>query len=167
VASAPSDEAAAAERPALVIVVSPVRASGRFEARLAGTDNLLAASSRQPFGDAARALTAQGHDRGAAVVMKHRGSDTVALWARLGTAAQLTVEEGGRIPRFRRWKAPPHAAGTPWSGFCKESNRAAHEGPSASTAAPSHNAGTSDPGAAERAAEAASADADLGNGGDR
>jgi hypothetical protein len=74
VASAPSDEAAAAERPALVIVVSPAGAPGRFEARLPGTDNLLAASSRQPFVDAARVLIAHGHDPGAAVVMKHRGT---------------------------------------------------------------------------------------------
>jgi hypothetical protein len=102
VASAALDEAATAERPALVIVVSTVRAPGRFEARLAGTDNLLVASSRQPLVDAARVLIAHGHDPGAAVVMKHRGSDTVALSARLGIAAGLAVDEAGR-PRFTRW----------------------------------------------------------------
>jgi hypothetical protein len=156
------------ERPTeLVITVSPTGSPGRFRAVLAGTGELQVGSSRQPFMDAARVLIENGRDPGAVLVMKHAGTDAVALWARLGTAAQLTVEEGDRIPRFRRWKALLDAAGTPWSGFCEESNREAREAPSASTAAPSHNAGTSGHGAAERAGEPASADADLGNGGDR
>jgi len=151
----------------LVVAVSPTASPSRFRAVLAGTGELQVESSRQPFMDAARVLIENGRDPGAVLVMKHAGTDAVALRARLGTAARLTVEEGDRIPRFRCWKASPHAAGTPWSGFCEGSNREAHEAPSPSTAVPPHNAGTSGPGAAERADEPASADADLGNGGGR
>jgi hypothetical protein len=83
------------------IVVAPVKKPGRFEARLGG--ELLIASSRIPFCAAARALIAQGRDLDATLIMRHRGSDAVALHARLGTAAGLKVDE--RQTRLVRWNA--------------------------------------------------------------
>jgi hypothetical protein len=104
-------QAVAAGRPALVIIVSPA-SSGRFCARLAEGDELLVASSRQPFVDAARVLIEKGHDADAALVMKHAGTDTVALRSRIGTAAGLTVDERSR-PLFTRWMPFPRAAVSP------------------------------------------------------
>jgi hypothetical protein len=49
---------------------------------------------------AARVLVEKGYDPNVLLVMKHSGSDIVALRARLGKAAKLTVEEGPHGPRF-------------------------------------------------------------------
>ena len=45
-------------------------------------------------------LVEKDYDPNALLVMKHLGSDTVALRALLGKAAKLTVEEGPHGPRF-------------------------------------------------------------------
>ena len=63
-------------------------------------DRLLCSSSRTPFVDAARALIAAGHDPEATLVMRHRGSNHDALWAKLGYAATLTVS-GSQFALFR------------------------------------------------------------------
>jgi hypothetical protein len=47
--------------------------AGRFSARVARSDKLLIASSRQPFYDAARALRASGINPSAKMTMKARG----------------------------------------------------------------------------------------------
>jgi hypothetical protein len=83
---------------------------GRFEARL---DNRVLAKSRTPFCDAARQLLDLGYDRDDVVTMRHAGSGTVALRAKVGVAARLTVSEEPR-PAFRRhveWMTSPSAAG--------------------------------------------------------
>jgi hypothetical protein len=84
VAGPRSGGSAAAERPALVLIVSPIKtAPGRFQARLSSTDELLVGSSRQPFLDAARLLIERGHDPNTAGVMKHAGSGggfSIAVW---------------------------------------------------------------------------------------
>jgi hypothetical protein len=88
------------------------------------TNELLVGSSRHPFVDAARVLIKNGHDPHAVLLMKHAGSDIVALKAPLAKAAKLSVEEGPNGPRFvpfrtgpkRRVAAPPIApsiTGTP------------------------------------------------------
>jgi hypothetical protein len=81
--------------------------AGRFMASLDG--RVLVQSSRQPLLDAARVLVGEGHDPGAVVTMRHAGSTTDALRARLGVAARLTVAEAAT--RFAGWK--PHPG---WSG---------------------------------------------------
>jgi hypothetical protein len=90
----------------LLIVVEPVGHRGRFRAGLDG--RVLVASSRTPFCDAARALLTEGFD--AATLMRHAGSATNALTATMGGAAQSTVEEGDRVPYFRRWRPSPRGA---------------------------------------------------------
>jgi hypothetical protein len=61
--------------------------------------------SRQPLLDAARVLVGEGHDPGAIITMRHVGSATDALRARLGVAARLTVAEAAT--RFAGWKPHP------------------------------------------------------------
>ena len=82
------------------------RPPGLYDAYL-GT-RLLAARTRQPFLDGARALVALGFDPGTTVVLKHIGSDTECLRARLGVAARLTVKERdrGRVT-FEPWQDAP------------------------------------------------------------
>jgi hypothetical protein len=95
----------------LVIVVEPVGHRGRFQARLDG--GVLVASSRTPFCDAARALLAEGVDPATRIMMRHAGSATDALTATVAVAAKLTVEDGDRVPYFRRWRPSPRAAQVP------------------------------------------------------
>jgi hypothetical protein len=99
---------ACSARVAIVIIVSPIRTSpGRFEARLASTDELLVGSSRQPFVDAARVLIEKGHHPATILVMKHLGSNIIALKAPLGKAAKLGVEEGPNGPRLVQYRTGP------------------------------------------------------------
>jgi hypothetical protein len=96
------------ERLSLIIIVSPIKISpGYFQARLADTDELLVGSSRQPFLDAARMLIENGHDPYAVLLMKHAGSNIVALKGRLSKAAKLGVEEGPTGPRFVPFRTGP------------------------------------------------------------
>jgi hypothetical protein len=89
------------ERSPISITVSPIKASpGRFQARLGSTGELLVGSSRQPFVDSARVLLEKGYDPNVTLQMVHAGSQVVALRARLGKAAKLSVEEGVNGPRF-------------------------------------------------------------------
>jgi hypothetical protein len=93
-------------RLSIVILVSAIRTwPGRFQARLASTDEVLVDSSRQPFVDAARALIERGYDPTSILEMKHEGSDIVALRGPLLKAARLSVEEGAKD------KAPPPRTG--------------------------------------------------------
>ena len=85
---------------ALVIVVSSTKLAGHFQAKLQDTEEVLVKNSRQPFLDGARVLVEKGYDPNALLVMKHLGSDIVALRAPLGKAAKLAVEEGPHGPRF-------------------------------------------------------------------
>jgi hypothetical protein len=81
---------------------------GRFEARLG--DQVLGASSRQPFLDGARRLIEIGHDPAARLVMRHAGSEIEALRSTIGAAARLTVrEDEKRGPELVRYKAFLHA----------------------------------------------------------
>jgi hypothetical protein len=94
-----------------VIVVAPIKLSpGHFQARLETTNELLVGSSRQPFLDAARVLIKNGHDPYAVLLMKHAGSDIVALKAPLAKAAKLGVEEGPNGPRFVPFRTGPSVA---------------------------------------------------------
>jgi hypothetical protein len=88
----------------ITLVVSPV-APGCFEARLDG--DCIVASSRTPFCDAARKLIDLGYDRAAILVMKHAGTEIVALRAPLLKAAKLNVEEGPYGPRFVAFRTGP------------------------------------------------------------
>ena len=82
------------------------RLPGRFDAVVDG--NVIVTATRQPFLDGARALLAEGANPQATIILKHPGSETDCLRARLGAAAKLTVEESNRgKPTFRRWKPRP------------------------------------------------------------
>jgi hypothetical protein len=100
--------APAAQSAPIVILVSPIRTSpGHFQARLESTDELLVGASRQPFVDSARVLINYGHDPNAVMLMKHSGSDIVALRVRLSKAARVGVEEGPNGPRFVAFRTGP------------------------------------------------------------
>jgi hypothetical protein len=109
--------------PVVILTVSPSRdAEGRkayskrgqlFDAMVDG--QVIVERSTTPFCDAARRLVDLGHDGNATLVMKHAGSDVVALKGRLSIAAGLSVTEKDGPPKFRRWE--PHVRGTPSTGF--------------------------------------------------
>jgi hypothetical protein len=92
---------------ALVIVVSSTKLAGHFQAKLQQSKEDLVKNSRQPFLDAGRVLLEKGCDRNVLLVMKHEGSDTVALRAPLGKAAKLAVEAGPHGPRFVAFRTGP------------------------------------------------------------
>jgi hypothetical protein len=86
-----------------IVIMETKQRNGRFEARLDGDDRVLCVS-RTPFFDAARELVANGYDPNLTLIMRHAGSDTDSLRAKLGTAASLTLEETDYGPKLRRWK---------------------------------------------------------------
>ena len=86
-----------------IVIIETKQRNGRFEARLDGDDRVLCVS-RTPFFDAARELVANGYDPNLTLIMRHAGSDTDSLTAKLGTAASLTLEETDYGPKLRRWK---------------------------------------------------------------
>lgn len=93
----------------LSIIVLTVRENdqrtGRFHAKVAGREVV---TSRTPLLSAARALLAEGVPPETVLLMKHEGSDVVAMRTTVGAAAKLTVAERDRdSPRFTRWKAQP------------------------------------------------------------
>jgi hypothetical protein len=101
------------------IIVSPKRdrdaraAPTIYDARLIGDAGILC-SSEAPLVNAARILLkseqAMPNDT---ITMRHKGSDTVALRAKVGRAAMLSVEDGDRRPiQFVRWKPLDVAAVT-------------------------------------------------------
>jgi hypothetical protein len=78
-----------------------VHTAGRFDARYG--DRLLVERTRTPFCDGARAMLAQGlADPSDRLVMRHAGSETDALAAKVGVAAKLTVDDAS-TPRFHKW----------------------------------------------------------------
>jgi hypothetical protein len=112
VAAPEFDEPAVAERPPLVIIVSPVTdRPGRYQARRPdGT--VLCESTRTPFCDAARVLIECGAHPATTLEMKRDPSAPhYDLRARLGVAAKLTVDE--RRTAVARWKPFCHAAVAP------------------------------------------------------
>jgi hypothetical protein len=64
------------------------------------------ATSRTPFFESARKLLELGADPGDVLIMRHRGSDTVSLRARVGVAAKLRVKETAAGPRYVPWTDP-------------------------------------------------------------
>src|SRR5262245_45966767 len=87
--------------PILIIVHARRDRAGKFDAEVGG--ERIVRASRVPFCDACRELLRRGHDPATRAVMRHAGSDTLALQAAIGRAATLMVEEGNR-PRFARWR---------------------------------------------------------------
>jgi hypothetical protein len=95
----------------LLITVVPLGA-GRFEAWCDG--RLIVACTREPLLAGARALLAAGHDPTTVAVMRHAGSDTDSLTARIGTAAGFYVEESAHGPILRSVRnASPSAVDRP------------------------------------------------------
>jgi hypothetical protein len=77
----------------ITITVRPL-GRGRFSAHL--NERLLVEGSRIPLFCAARVLQSEGLPADTILVMKHAGSDTIALRGRLSILAGLTVHEGDR-----------------------------------------------------------------------
>jgi len=76
----------------LTFIITPaLRGAGRFETRLGGDDRVLCVS-RTPFLTAARKLVAQGYDPGITLILRHAGSDTDSLRAKLGAHRASSVE---------------------------------------------------------------------------
>jgi hypothetical protein len=96
---------------ALTIVLSPaLSGSGRFEARLQGDDRVLCLS-RIPFFDSARELIAAGYDPDLDLSVRHAGSNTEILKAKLETAASLTIEGTMFGPKLRPLEALFYSGG--------------------------------------------------------
>jgi hypothetical protein len=93
----------------LTIIATPVAAaSGHFAVRRESDARLLVRSSATPFCAAARALLSLGHNPSHRLVMRHKGSEAIALASMLGTAAQLTVNDNTYgMPKLRRLKPAP------------------------------------------------------------
>jgi hypothetical protein len=90
------------EMETLVLVVHPC-GEGKYSGFIG--DQLVVARSRQPFLDAARAALTLGFSADAFLVMRHVGSQTDSLKAKIGEAAKWTVKEGDQGgPWFVRWK---------------------------------------------------------------
>ena len=78
-----------------------------FDTRLAGSDEVLCVSDT-PLLTAARALLKAGKaDPGDVIVMRHAGSSAIALRAKVGAAAGLTVEDRPSGQRIRLAKYQP------------------------------------------------------------
>jgi len=84
-----------------------------FDARLAGSDEVLCVSAT-PLLTAARLLLKAGKaDPDDVLVMRHAGSGAVALKGRIGLAASLTIEETPFGPKRRRYKPRSSLEGSP------------------------------------------------------
>jgi hypothetical protein len=89
----------------VTINIEPTASSpGHFLAKLASNCDVLVASSRTPFLDAARRLLELGHAADTVLVMKH--GQTESLRNTIGIAAALTVKETENGPAFRRYEGP-------------------------------------------------------------
>src|SRR5262245_28665189 len=75
-------------------LIKPNGAPDRYDAIVNG--ELLVTSSRTPFTDAARVLVGRGCDTNSILILRHFGSDTNCLIAKIGIAAKLTVKEPDR-----------------------------------------------------------------------
>jgi hypothetical protein len=94
----------------IIIIVAPIAsAPGRYTAKLTNGE-VLVASSRTPFLDAARRLIELGYPADARVVMRHASSAVDSLGATIGHAAALAVTTAGNgrpIFTARVAAAPP------------------------------------------------------------
>jgi hypothetical protein len=99
-------------RQTVTINIAPTASSpGHFVAKLASNGDVLVASSRIPFLDAARRLLELGHAADTVLVMKH--GQTESLRATIGIAAALTVKETEYGPAFRLYDGPPRLSAAP------------------------------------------------------
>jgi hypothetical protein len=100
--------------PIIVVVATALDSVGkslssRFDAFV--NDELIVRSSKTPFLEAARELLRRGFAPSTYIVMRHKGSATDSLRARIGAAARLTVAEGDRVGiHFQLWKPFPSPA---------------------------------------------------------
>jgi len=75
-------------------VIAPSDAADRFDAMVDG--EIVVRSSRTPFCDTARVLLDRGVDSNSWLILRHAGSQTNSLRAKVGVAAKLTVKEPDR-----------------------------------------------------------------------
>jgi hypothetical protein len=77
-----------------------------FDATVSG--RLIVSRSTQPLLDGCRVLLAEGIEPRSRIGMRHAGSETDAMVTTVGSAARLTVREGGGAPMFRRYEDGAH-----------------------------------------------------------
>lgn len=97
----------------LTIILHPSSTPGKSSASLLNQDNTLTplvSAKRTPFLSAARVLIGMGYAPDLTLTMRREGSPIVALTAKLGVAAKLTVKEPDNGPmRFAPYEAYPRA----------------------------------------------------------
>lgn len=75
-------------------IIAPSCTPDHYDATVNG--ELLVRSSRTPFCDVARVLLYRGVDSNSWLILRHAGSQTDSLRAKVGVAAKLTVKEPDR-----------------------------------------------------------------------
>jgi hypothetical protein len=93
-----------------VVIIAHPLGHGRFDAYLEG--GFLAHATATPFLSACRRLVALGFDPDRLAILRHVGSATDSLTAKIEVAAKLTVEDSDRI-RFRHWSPLSYREGSP------------------------------------------------------
>jgi hypothetical protein len=86
------------------IIIAPAGGHRQADVFTAHWGDILLATSRMPFFDSARKLLEVGADPNDLLVMRHQGSGTASLRARIGTAAKLAVHETNAGPRHTPWR---------------------------------------------------------------
>jgi hypothetical protein len=66
--------------------------------------DIVLVTSRNPFFDSARKLLELGAGPNDLLTLRHRGSTTTSLRARVGVAAKLTTTETNARPRYAPWQ---------------------------------------------------------------
>jgi len=120
-----------------LVTVSPSGPPDYFDAVVNG--ELLVKSSRTPFCDAARALLDRGVDSNSWLILRHAGSETDSLRAKVGIAAKLTVKEPDRgRAHFANWNP---LCSSPVASSVRSKRRAATREPAQRKNAPVDSTG--------------------------
>ncbi|WP_293854452.1 hypothetical protein [uncultured Alsobacter sp.] len=85
------------------ITVIKTKNPTRFTAINAATGERLVTTAT-PFFDAARYFLRRGARPSTPIVMRHQGSDEIAMRSTVGAAARLTVKDSPHGPVFVKWK---------------------------------------------------------------
>ena len=88
----------------LEIVIAPAGTHRQADVFTAHWGDILLATSRTPFFDSARKLLEVGADPNDLLVMRHHGTATTSLRARVAVAAKLAVTETNAGPRYVPWR---------------------------------------------------------------
>jgi hypothetical protein len=85
------------------IVIAPAGGQRQADVFTAHWGDILLATSRTPFFDSARKLLEIGAEPTDLLIMRHQGSSTPSLRARIAVAAKLAVTDTRVGPRYVPW----------------------------------------------------------------